>query len=310
VYARGDGFVDKPITVTCGDCRSCRLEYARTWGVRGLLELQDHDRASFITLTFRDEDLPVDGSLDVKHWQRFHARFRKHHGPARYIAAGEYGADEDDRRRPHYHAILYGHHFPDRYPVDTNELGQVIYRSPLLEERWGQGAAYVGDVTFESIGYVARYTMKKQRGKGTPDGWTPHDHYTWHTRPNSMVVETVKPEFMVTSRRPGIGRAWFDKWKNDVYPHDELIVNGRPQRPPKYFDRLMEQHEPDAWRRIRVARQLKAEASIDQGRKFNRERRRRTRNTEHSSDDHERHPLTVLEQVLERRLSRLDRNRG
>ena len=39
------------------------------------------------------------------------------------------------------------------------------------------------------------------------------------------------------SRRPGIGKGWFDKFHaTDVAPHDHVVINGRAQRPPRYYD--------------------------------------------------------------------------
>lgn len=44
------------------------------------------------------------------------------------------------------------------------------------------------------------------------------------------------------SRNPGIGKPWLMKWKEDVYPDDFVIVNGKKMRPPKYYDTLLEEN--------------------------------------------------------------------
>ena len=52
----------------------------------------------------------------------------------------------------------------------------------------------------------------------------------------SYVEEGITPEFVVMSRRPGIGSTWLDKFQTDVFPHDYMVVRGGiKSKPPKYF---------------------------------------------------------------------------
>jgi hypothetical protein len=46
------------------------------------------------------------------------------------------------------------------------------------------------------------------------------------------------------SRRPGVAANWYKNFKTDVYPSDQVIINGRPMQPPKYYDTLLEQENP------------------------------------------------------------------
>ena len=52
---------------------------------------------------------------------------------------------------------------------------------------------------------------------------------------NGLMVKLVRylivPEFVLMSRRPGIARAWFEKYYKDVYPSDEVIHKGRRMKP-------------------------------------------------------------------------------
>jgi len=48
----------KDFPLPCGKCTGCKLERSRQWAVRLMHEAQLHERTSFITLTYRDEDLP------------------------------------------------------------------------------------------------------------------------------------------------------------------------------------------------------------------------------------------------------------
>jgi hypothetical protein len=54
----------------------------------------------------------------------------------------------------------------------------------------------------------------------------------------------LKPEYTTMSRRPGIGKEWFDKFKTDVYPSDFITVNGKKCTVPKYYDKLLEMEDP------------------------------------------------------------------
>lgn len=46
------------LTVPCNRCIGCRLDYARQWSNRMLLELLDNPNALFITLTYNDAHVP------------------------------------------------------------------------------------------------------------------------------------------------------------------------------------------------------------------------------------------------------------
>ena len=60
-------------------------------------------------------------------------------------------------------------------------------------------------------------------------------------------IFNLKPEYTSMSRRPGIGREWFDQYKNDVYSSskDYVIIRGRKMRPPKFYDQIMKDLDPD-----------------------------------------------------------------
>lgn len=229
------------LILPCGRCDHCRLERSRMWAVRCMLEASMYDSNCFITLTFSPENLPADNSLDVRTFQLFMKRLRKKFGNGiRFFHCGEYG---DKYGRPHYHAILFGIDFPDKYLWKLSG-DNTLYRSPILEELWPYGHSSIGAVTFESIAYVARYVLKKKFGA---DSWVDYVDV------NTGAIR--KPEYITMSRRPGIGKTWFDKYGSDVYPHDFLVLQGRKLRPPKYFDRIFESIDPDAYEGIVMKRQ-------------------------------------------------------
>lgn len=249
VFNRNDGFSDMPVSVPCGQCIGCRLERSRQWAIRCVHEAQLYQDNCFITLTYSNEYLPVDGSLDITHFQKFMKRLRKRFGKGiRYFHCGEYGAKY---RRPHYHAILFNFDFKDKY-LWKEENAFKLCRSPVLERLWPFGHSSVGTATFESAAYVARYILKKVNGDAADA------HYLGGLDVDSGEVFKLKPEYTTMSRRPGIGKAWFDKYKDDVFPYDEVVLLKRGKmRPPKYYDFLYELVDPKDMARIKACRKSK-----------------------------------------------------
>ncbi len=161
----GTPYVDPEwyIPVPCGKCASCKCDYSRDWSNRMILELQDHDQAMFLTLTYNDDHLPLSPqgypTLVKRDVQLFFKRLRKYLGVQRirYYLAGEYGSTT---HRPHYHAIIYGigiNSFPDVVYRGQNKLGHPFYTSPTLERIWSNGFIVFSSVTWRTCNYVARY---------------------------------------------------------------------------------------------------------------------------------------------------------
>ena len=248
VFRPSDGFTDRPITVPCGQCIGCRLERSRQWALRCVHEASLHTRNCFITLTYDDDHLPNDLSLNIDHFQKFMKRLRKRFGDGiRFFHCGEYG---ENFGRPHYHACLFNFDFPDRQ-LWTCRQGVNLYTSAILQELWPFGFSTVGDVTFESAAYVARYVMKKITGKNSAD------HYSF-VHPVNGNTYVRSPEYITMSRRPGIGREWLSKYLSDVYPYDHVVVNGVPCRPPRYYDNVYDVLHPSNCSQIKADRLKKA----------------------------------------------------
>lgn len=228
------------IKLPCGQCIGCRLERSRQWAVRMLHEAQMHEENSFLTLTYSPENLPATGSLNKKHFQDFMKRLRGRLGGRRirYFHCGEYG---ERLRRPHYHAILFGFDFPDKVfykPVGDNGR---LYISAMLDETWSHGFAVIGDVTFDSAAYVARYVTKKVTGPRADGHYLRFDKETGEvfTEPDGSLSH-LEPEYVTMSRRPGIAAGWFERFGSEVFPSDEVITRGVQARPPRYYDKLFE----------------------------------------------------------------------
>lgn len=233
------------IHLPCGQCIGCRLERSRQWAVRCVHEASMYEHNCFLTLTYDDDHLPDDGSLNLKHFQDFMKRLRKKYNstretPIRFFHCGEYG---DENARPHYHACIFNHDFHDKLLWKTTDVDNKLYTSDELSKLWPYGYAIIGDVTFDSAAYVARYIMKKVTG----------DQAELH-------YQGLKPEYITMSRRPGIGKKWFDQWKDDVYPLDSVIMNGKEIKPPRFYDQqydIINPGELDKLKKLRLTNMKK-----------------------------------------------------
>lgn len=264
VFNPRDGLIDRPVTIPCGQCIGCRLERSRQWAIRCVHEASLHEQNCFITLTYDDEHIPSDGSLKLDDLQRFFKRLRKRIYPhkVRYYAAGEYG---EQLERPHYHACLFGWRPEDLEIIRQNHDGSYLYISSFLSEIWPNGFNSVGDVTFESAAYVARYVTKKITGKQAlktdEDGLTPYQREYIDVLTGEVTVHDVTPEFVTMSRRPGIGKGWLEKYGSDVLSYDEVIINGKPCKPPKYYDRCFEKTDIERITYLKAKRKAAALAN-------------------------------------------------
>lgn len=193
-----------------------------------------HFSSHFITLTYDDAHIPYGGVLHHRHFQLFFKKLRKRFGMwdpvccqyvPRYFMCGEYG---DQLHRPHYHAAVFGLVLPDLYPWRKSSAGFQLYRSPLLEQIWELGNAEVGELSFDSAAYVARYCMKKRTGKDAPE------HYE-RIVPDTGELISLVPEYARMSLRPGVGAHWLHQFKGDVIPRDAVVLEGRQVPIPRYY---------------------------------------------------------------------------
>lgn len=237
----------KYMRLPCSQCSGCRLEYSRQWAVRCMHEASLYgENNSFITLTYNEEFVPHDFSLRPKDFTDFMKRLRAHFAPQRirYYMCGEYG---ELHQRPHFHACLFNCYFSDRYAWRKSDSGETLYRSPTIEKLWTFGHVEMGDVTFESAAYVARYMMKKVRGDMA------HEHYKVVDSETGEIYWRV-PEYARMSLKPGIGAAWFDKYKAEVFPLDRVVSRGIEVTPPRYYLDLLRREDEAMYKAIKEER--------------------------------------------------------
>lgn len=259
------------LTVPCGKCIGCRLDYSRTWANRMMLELPYHDSAYFVTLTYDDDYVPVHEylsnevdpdtgevigepvfepslSLEPDHVQKFMKRLRRqqdyYYGnqDISFYFVGEYGSSTC---RPHYHAIIYGLRLDDLQVFRVSD-GNTTYRSSTLEKLWSFGFSSVGSVTWETCAYCARYMLKKQKGNTAAI----YDYFN------------VYPEFSRCSLKPAIGKRWYDEHKDECYEYDEIILSTAKRsvkaKPPAYFDAMYDLEFPERMKEIKANRRMVA----------------------------------------------------
>lgn len=250
-----------PFVLPCGRCIGCRMEKARQWGLRCLHEKKMWSHNQYVTLTYNDESLPPGGSVCLRDVQLFMKRLRKAKGsckenPLRFFLGAEYG---EENRRPHYHALLFNCEFADRVFWSNNKRGEPLFTSRELSELWGQGHCSLGEVTFDSAVYCAKYALKKINisEHSSPEARKEFERRYVVYDENGEVYER-DVEFAVMSRRPGIGANYYERFGAEVRSHDSVIVNGREVRPPRFYDVRSESIAPEAFALVKAARKREA----------------------------------------------------
>lgn len=252
-FSRPPGHSGRVQHVKCGQCMGCRRDDQIEWSVRCLHEAALWRQSWFLTFTYDEEHLPESGSVSRDEVQRLFKRLAKAakaaglaEGPGvRRLGNAEYGSRT---LRAHYHAIVFGLALNDLVPWKKNERKEQMWTSAFLERVWGKGRVVVGEVTADSAGYVAGYTVRDVAAKHSPYGVvSPH---------TGEIVERVPP-FRYMSRRPGIGAGFFEKYPN-VMAHDYAVLNGRKVPNPQYYRRRLEVLAPELAERLSAEREERA----------------------------------------------------
>lgn len=274
------------IEVPCGKCIGCRIDKSRDWAIRCVQEASLFEKNCFITLTYNPENVDNNNSLNRRDFMLFMKRLRRHyHGhdivetekgvsrPIRYFQCGEYGTELG---RPHHHACLFNFDFTDKEIFQTRN-GVDLYRSRQLDRLWSKeiqdadagnykasnnfskgnkrytklGYCTVGEVTWESAAYCARYICKKITGDQADDHYRTVD-------PDTGEISTKLPEYCTMSRKPGLGARFFERFESDFFPKDFTTRAGKRFAVPDYYTRLLERKNPEAYNEIKARRKEKA----------------------------------------------------
>lgn len=236
-----------PFQLPCGKCIECRLEHARETAVRCVHEASCYENNIFLTLTYSDEHVPQ--KLHKRDFQLFMKSLRKHifneflkkfgkynwsildkkqrkeaYAPYKIgvLYVGEYG---EKTKRPHWHAIIFNYMPSDSDYKYTSQSGEKVYTSTTINDLWSKGLTEFGSVTFESAGYVARYSAKKLvHGKDNE-----HDY-------NPVVGR---------SNHSAIGKRWLEKYYQDAFNQGHIILpNGKTCSIPRYYQKWFAKNKP------------------------------------------------------------------
>lgn len=238
------------LTLPCGSCILCRQEHARQWAVRITHEASLHEENSFITLTYAPEHEPAYGSLHYpdlqKFWKRLRMRIARKTGEKlRFYAVGEYGSQS---YRPHYHACVFGHAFTEGRII-LREQPTMLWTCPALDNAWGLGHVSVGALNFTTAQYTASYITKKLRSA---------QRYVRIDEQTGELIALAQPRSF-SSIRPAVAAEWFEKFGQQIYDHDMVVINGQPQKPPKYYDKKLKEKSPQRMEEIKKRRKEKQE---------------------------------------------------
>lgn len=255
--------------VPCGKCIGCRIDYSRQWATRCMLEAQKYNNNAFITLTYDQDHIKYNKKIDeetgeiskietlvpedltkfIKDLRRYYKYHYNHEG-IRFYACGEYGSKTE---RPHYHIICFNLPIEDKKIFFKNINGNNVYLSESIQKIWGKGIISIGEVTWESAAYTARYVMKKMKGPGS------EEYYK---------EKGVIPEFVRMSRSPGIAWDYYNDNKEKIYKNDEIILTNKKGKakvvkPSKYYDRLFDLDNPEAMKAIKEKRKEIAQNAME-----------------------------------------------
>lgn len=232
---KGDTIIyDGRQDVACGKCLQCLQRRADEWAYRCMLEASLYPENCFITLTYNDDCLPVGGNLCRRDLQLFNKRLREFISPKkiRLFYCGEYGKRG---LRPHYHEIIFGWQ-PDDLYFFKKDNGVNLFRSPTIEKLWSLnsidyagsiGFSSVGELTFESARYCAKYLQKLSP--------LPYD---------------LTPPFVGMSNRPGIG---YGKISPQILLDGCIYYRGKSIPIPRYFLKILSDgHDLSSFKESRI----------------------------------------------------------
>lgn len=233
------------IQLPCGKCLGCRLDHANEWATRLYCEAKSWENSYFFTLTYNDKNLPKtaygQNTLNSKDMTDFFKRLRNHYkgekkiiynfdeelNSIRYLYCGEYGPKTS---RPHYHGIIFNLKIDDLKPYKQNKQGDMLYTSKKIQNIWGKGFVIIGQMSYSSACYVARYCQKKA-------------YISEKLDPDITLGEPQK-EFIRMSRRPGIGVIYWNENKELIKAQNGILVKTKDTvklKPiPRYFMKLWE----------------------------------------------------------------------
>lgn len=212
------------LMLPCGCCTACRINETTDWSIRALFELHDFEHASFVTLTYNEENYPKNGSLNKAFLQEFYDELQHKYKyrtgkKLRFFSCGEYG---EHTHRAHYHGIIYGLN-PDPFNKDNPDRKLIADSWHYCNKEmfyWNNHDYNKNAINFctrETIQYVAGYVQKKLKSYQA-------DYY------DKLGIE---PPFKITSK--GLGLNYALENAEMLRENKFTWYNGHKVRIPRYF---------------------------------------------------------------------------
>lgn len=203
--------IDGALSFPCGKCMHCRIQRTQEWTIRIMHESLYWDKIVFITLTYDDENVPVNGSLEPEEFTLWMKRFRKDLGrKIKIFGNGEYG---DKNGRPHYHVIVFGASVDD-FEQHHSLPGKFQHRS------WLYGFLDVKAFEEFRARYVAGYITKKLYGEMADE-----------------VYGGAHPPFQRSSH--GLGKMWAIDHKDSIQENQCIFFKGVRMNVPRYYCKIL-----------------------------------------------------------------------
>lgn len=145
------------MSVPCSRCAACLSRKREEWSFRLKQQLKVSTSCIFITLTYKEENLPINengvASVNKRDVQLFFKRLRKNSNQKelKYYLSSEYGTKTF---RPHYHIVLFD-----------------LINTDLILTSWGLGNIKVDKINDARISYTTKYCITKSKipkGATTP----------------------------------------------------------------------------------------------------------------------------------------------
>lgn len=190
--------------VPCGQCLNCRVNQARIWTNRIILEACKWPDNTFLTLTYDEYNLPNPPIVSRPVVQKYLKKLRYHTDKKfKYFACAEYGPET---LRPHYHFILHGLHAKlDHQAMQKswcNDAGLLMCEPERLQSV---------ELTPELARYCAGYVTKKAKD----------NRNRWVFNSQKEIYSRGLKEFALMSK--GLGKDTImkikpkaDKWQHEI----------------------------------------------------------------------------------------------
>lgn len=228
------------LKIPCGCCVACRINETTDWTIRSVFELHAHETASFVTLTYNEENYPKNGSISKMFLQEFYDelqhKYKYRTGKTlRFFSCGEYG---DHTHRAHYHGIIYGLN-PDPFDKKNKDRELIADSWHYCNKEmfnWNQRDFNKNAINFvsrETCQYVAGYVQKKLKS----------------FRAEEYKKLGIEAPFKIQSK--GLGLQYALDNAEQLRENGFTYYNGKRVRIPRYFreklgiEKIFEETEED-----------------------------------------------------------------